>query len=286
MKRPHTFITLIFIVFLLLSGCKNRITNKTVSDDKVVAKVGNRYLYQSQINELISEGTSPTDSVTIVNGFLQNWIREGLMIIEAEKQVSSDLNLDKLVDDYRSSLLVYNFENKLIENQLDTIVSGEEKIEFYEMHKNNYRLSHPIFKCVAGKFSKKNKNLKNIEKVFDTKDVFSIESTVNQDVVKIFSDTSRYLTKEDLLSWLPQDLNSKTLNVRKTIKLTDANYEYYVKMIEFYDENDIPPFSYIESKIEKTILSERKNNLLKEYRQQLYLKGISENRFEIFDLQN
>lgn len=286
MKRKFKWPLLIFMLLISLLSCSNKPKNKTLPDDKVIAKVGSKYLYQSQINELISEGTSPTDSVTIVNGFLQNWIREGLVILEAEKQVAADLNLDKLVDDYRSSLLVYNFENKLIENQLDTVVTISEKQEFYEMHKNNYRLSHPIFKCLAGKFSKKNKNLKNIEKAFSNLDLYSIETLASREAITFFADTSRYMIKEDLLTWMPSEVNNKIKKSQKPLKFSDSNYEYFVKMVEFYDENDIPPFSYIESKIEKTILSERKNKLLKDFRQQLYLKGISENKFEIYNIQD
>lgn len=49
------------------------------------------------------------------------------MILEAEKNVAADINLNKLVDDYRSSLLVYNFEKRLVDQMLNTIITMDEK---------------------------------------------------------------------------------------------------------------------------------------------------------------
>lgn len=249
----------------------------------MIARVGQKMLYQRQVRDLVTEGTSPTDSVTIVNGYIQNWIREGLMIQEAESKIAADINIDQLVEDYRSSLLVYNFEKKLINEQLDTIVSDGAKRDFYDMHRNNYQLSHPIFRCIAGQFKRRNKSLRSIIKIYDSGSVEEIHDITKSNAVKFHVDTSVYLTKEDLQSWIPQEFFKNNLNSRKTIRYADSDFEYFVKMVEFYDENTIPPFNFLESRITKTILSERKNALLKEFRQQLYLKGIAEKKFEIYD---
>jgi hypothetical protein len=273
--------------FILLSGpgCYSKAKNSLDSEDILIARVGNRMLYQKQIRDLVSEGTSATDSVTIVNGFIQNWIREGLMILEAEKKIAADINIDQLVEDYRSSLLVYNFEKKLIDEQLDTIVLNSEKTDFYEMHRNNYQLSHPIFKCIAGQFDKKNKSLRNIVRTYESGDLYDIQLITEDNAVKFHIDTSVYLTKDDLQSWMPQDFFKNKLNSKKAIRYSDKDYEYIVKMVEFYDENTIPPFNFLEGRITKTILSERKNALLKEFRQQLYVKGIAEKKFEIYNIE-
>lgn len=273
--------------FMMISwtGCQNKAKIPSESKDVLIARVGNKMLYQRQIRDLVSEGTSSTDSITIVNGFIQNWIREGLMILEAEKIIAADINIDQLVDDYRSSLLVYNFEKKLVDEQLDTIVLNSEKYDFYEMHRNNYQLSHPIFKCIAGQFDKKNKSLRTVIRAYESGNLNDIQNITEDNAVKFHVDTSVYLTKDDLTTWIPQDFFKNKLNTPKAIRYSDKDYEYMVKMVEFYDENTIPPFNFLESRITKTILSERKNALLKEFRQQLYVKGIAEKKFEIYNIE-
>lgn len=281
--RPIYLFGLQCFVILAVQSCQNRSKIDQGIDDIVIARVGQKMLYQRQVRDLVTEGTSPTDSVTIVNGYIQNWIREGLMIQEAESKIAADINIDQLVEDYRSSLLVYNFEKKLINEQLDTIVSDGAKRDFYDMHRNNYQLSHPIFRCIAGQFKRRNKSLRSIIKIYDSGSVEEIHDITKSNAVKFHVDTSVYLTKEDLQSWIPQEFFKNNLNSRKTIRYADSDFEYFVKMVEFYDENTIPPFNFLESRITKTILSERKNALLKEFRQQLYLKGIAEKKFEIYD---
>ena len=54
----------------------------------------------------------------------------------------------------------------------------------------------------------------------------------------------------------------ETINYSKE-RIKEMEYQKY------YDENKIPPFDYIDGKITKTILSERKIELLKNYRQLL-----------------
>ena len=99
-------------MIFLHPGCKDGLFNDNAKDP-VVARVGEQYLFKSQLEELVHDGTSPTDSAAIVDGYVQNWIVENLMIREADKNVAADINLNKLVEEYRASLLVYNYEKKL-----------------------------------------------------------------------------------------------------------------------------------------------------------------------------
>lgn len=274
--------TVVFFIFILL-GCKDGFYFNKNAKDPVVVRVGERNLFKSQLEELVHEGTSPTDSAAIVDGYIQNWIRENLMIAEAEQNVAADINLNKLVDDYRSSLLVYNYEKKLIETKLDTMISQAEKRAFYEQNKSQYLLSHPVFKCIIAKVPAKSADINNIKKALDKSDLTEALFLIKEKAVYHHIDTAAYLTIEDLSSLIPNNMvDPDKIASGRSYKEKAREFEYFVKILKFYDENKIPPFDYIEGKITKTILSERKIALLKNYRQQLYENGIAENKFEIY----
>lgn len=277
------YIAFLVLPLLFLFSCKDGFNFNRDTKDPIIAKVGEKNLFKSQIAELIHPGTSPTDSAAIVDGYIENWIRENLMILEAEKNVAADINLNKLVDDYRSSLLVYNFEKRLVDQMLDTVIAMDEKRDYYESFKNQYLLSHPIFKCVIAKVSSKASGLKDIKNALGKADMTESIFLIKEKAVYHHLDTAKWMTIEDLESLLPKGMiEISELSGGKVFQKKEKDYEYFVKIITYYDEKRIPPFDYIEGKIIKTILSERKIELLKKYRQDLYDQGISDQKFEVF----
>ena len=112
--------------------------------DEVVAKVFNKKLYASELNDVLSADFSPADSLLISNAFIENWIRENLILIEAEKNIPVDLRIDELVDEYRSSLIKQSFEKRFVESLLDTIVTQKELLNYYEANKSQYVLESMI----------------------------------------------------------------------------------------------------------------------------------------------
>lgn len=277
------YIAFLVLPLLFLFSCKDGFNFNRDTKDPIIAKVGEKNLFKSQIAELIHPGTSPTDSAAIVDGYIENWIRENLMILEAEKNVAADINLNKLVDDYRSSLLVYNFEKRLVDQMLDTVITMDEKRDYYESFKNQYLLSHPIFKCVIAKVSSKASGLKDIKNALGKADMTESIFLIKEKAVYHHLDTAKWMTIEDLESLLPKGMiEISELSGGKVFQKKEKDYEYFVKIITYYDEKRIPPFDYIVGKIIKTILSERKIELLKKYRQDLYDQGISDQKFEVF----
>ncbi|MBK9734966.1 MAG: hypothetical protein IPO92_08365 [Saprospiraceae bacterium] len=277
------YILLISFLLLCSFGCKEGFLFNRNPKDPLIVKVGDRSLFKSQLDGIIGEGTSLADSAAITDGFIQNWIRENLMINEAEKNVAADINLDKLVDDYRSSLLVYNYEKRLVDQKLDTIVSYSEKLKFYNENKNQYILSHPILKCVVAKIPSKAPGFSTIRKAMEKSDLTETMYLFKEKASFHFIDTAKWLTVEDLNALVPSGMiENERMEKGRVFQKKEKDSEYFVKIIRYYDENKIPPFEYIEDKITKVILSDRKIQLLKQFRQNLYDNGIAEKGFEIF----
>lgn len=278
----------IVLYFGLLSlGCKHVPGMSKGTKDPIVAKVEDKTLLQSQLKELTHEGISKTDSAAIIDGYIQNWVRENLMIKEAEKNVSADLDINKLVDDYRSSLLVYNYEKMLVATKLDTIVTDEDKADFYEKNKGQYLLSHPIFKCIIVKIPSKSSSAGTIKTKLEKNDWSDLISLVKAKSSTNNVDTAIYWTLDDIHPFVPEGMiTASKLGAGKVLFKKEKDFDYLVKIIRYYKENTIPPMDFIESKIIKWILSERKIQLLNNYREDLYNKGVKDNKFEIYKLES
>ena len=127
---------LLLLLLAALSACT------AVSDSgkgEVVAKVYGNYLYEADLEGLVSSGTSKQDSIMLVKRFIDNWIRKRLLIRQAEKNLTAaQTDFSKKLEDYRTSLLIYTYETELIKQKLDTVVSEAEITAYYENNKQNF----------------------------------------------------------------------------------------------------------------------------------------------------
>lgn len=267
----------------MISGCKDAFTFSSAEKDEILVKIEDKVLFKSQLSNLIHNNATPEDSVSIVNGFVENWIRDNLMIIEAEKNVPAGMDLNKLLADYRASLLVYNLEKRLIEEQLDTIVTENQRLDYYENNKDQFVLSHNIYKAVVAVFPKNYSGLKDIQNLLAKDEISEALALISSKAVSYKSDVSKWYTFEDLSSGLPEQLLRKQkMDKGSLIRFQNNGFEYFIRILDKYNENQIPPLEYIEDKVVKVILNNRKTSLIKNMRQNLYDKAIANNKIKLY----
>ena len=116
------------MLVLALVSCQNSGNGK---NDKPVAAIYDKVLYQSDLQDILYDGISVNDSLVRTKAFIDNWIRRQLLIHQAENNLDkSELDCLKEIEDYRNSLIIYKYESLLISQNLDTVVSDDE-IEKY-----------------------------------------------------------------------------------------------------------------------------------------------------------
>ena len=275
-----------YIIFciLLLSQCKNNMDVE--AEDVLLAQVGNRSLYLSEMKDLFPDNSSKADSNNILITFVDKWVRETILLNEAEKYIANAIDIDKLVDDYRESLLIHNYEEQLVKERLDTTITIAEKEEFYNQNKEAYRLVSPIIRVRYAKMPAKQTDIKTFKSLWIKQDVDAmIDFCQKYQLDHSFNDAN-WITFANLEIKLPQDLFS--LNQIKSKKSLDKEYDgvqYFVKVLEYKDENKIAPLPYIEDKIAKVILYNRKINLLTTIKEKLYERELEFKRIKTYNLE-
>ena len=107
------FIALVFS----LGSCVSSLDNDKGNE---LARVFDNYLYESDVDRLVPENTSHHDSLVLVRNYIDSWVKTQLMIVQAKKNLAiQKLDLDKQLEDYRNSLVIYHYETELI-NQSET----------------------------------------------------------------------------------------------------------------------------------------------------------------------
>lgn len=266
--------SILFCGFLSLWSCSKENGNTT---EKPLATVFDKSLYPSDIKGIVGTGISAKDSSMLVNSFIENWAKEQLIIAIAEQNIPDDLDVDRLVEDYRLSLIRHSYEQKLVEQRLDSVVTDTEIRRYYESALDQYQLDKTV---VQGKFIKLPKeapeqdtlkiwwknpmeNKQNLAEYCRMyADKFLVEDSIWIDV--------DYLAAEFPISSLKEGSISSGLNT----STSNDEFIYYIKVDKVVRQGQIAPLSYVKNKIIKVILRKRKFELLDNMTDELYKREL------------
>lgn len=143
--RKSAVLILVLVAALQLS-C--RMVSDLVHDDEVVSRVGDRALYRSELERFIPSGVSSEDSIALSRQYINTWAVEGLIQdLASEKLSKQELDVSEELEDYRRSLIKYRYEKRYINDRLDTVVVDNEIDDYYDSHKDMFKLQTPIVKA-------------------------------------------------------------------------------------------------------------------------------------------
>ena len=114
-----------FFTIVIFSSCQFFDFGKKVTTlEKPIASVYNNYLYSKDIESLIPKNASKSDSILVVKSIINTWAIKELLKQKAAENLTSEENTtyNKLVQDYKESLFVNGYKERLIKQQLDTVI--------------------------------------------------------------------------------------------------------------------------------------------------------------------
>jgi hypothetical protein len=254
-------------------------------DDPLLAKVYNQELRLSGVEYLL-EGQNEADSMMILRSYVENWVRDAVFLNEAEKNQPDDMDIDDLVKDYRASLIVNNYEKILVERLLDTAITEQELIEYYEKNKDQYQLESTIVRCHFVKIKKPAQNRDSLRRWWDAEEDRSFGELIkycNEYAEFFILDDSTWYKVEEIESLLPSGtLSQRNIRPSRSLRFTDDQYEYYLRVLESVRNKEIAPLSYIREQAIRFIMHRRKLDLLDRLKQELYNSEISGNQIKVY----
>ena len=255
---------------------------------QVVAKVGSHRLYASELASYIPDSASPEDSTRLALQYINTWASDQLFTDVAERELSkSEKNVDSELEDYRHSLLKYRYEQKYVNQRLDTAVTKAQIEKYYDDHAENFKLSLPIAKAVYMNISADSPNLEIIKKKMRSD---KPEARIEADSIA-FSSAFRYTDFGDrwvdlvkLSREVGTDYGTLLSQVRDgCAELPDGNGN--LNIVYFFSlmrAGQTGPVEYFEEQIRDIILSTRKQALLARLERDLIENARNQENFVIY----
>ncbi|MGQ9846413.1 MAG: hypothetical protein ACUVQP_02775, partial [Bacteroidales bacterium] len=260
----------LWAIILGLFSCQSK--EKKIPSEKIIARAFDTYLTIDDIADLLIDAKNKNDSFVIIQNYIQNWAKKKVLLDIAENNLSSEQsNISKEIEDFRSNLLIYRYEQAYIAQNLDTNVSENEIDNYYNEHKNELILTENIVKAfliqVPRSFNQM-KKLKSIYKSEKLADIKALDIICNKYAYQCNDFNREWVSFDKILTYLPyNNIGNQTefLKNNKSIELIDSNFVYLVAIKDYKLIGELMPKEWgAKQVVIPNILIQRKLKLLNE----------------------
>ena len=278
-------LTILFCVLTLTSCDYIKLQEKDAPKSEIIAIVNTYKLFKEDLKDFLPRNISREDSLILVKSFIQDWaVKKLLLDAAANNNTQESLkSINNLVQDYKESLLINNFKEALIKQQLDTIISNDEVEAYYLINNENFKLNEVLVKSKYLYFDASIINKKEIVKFFKSEEIEDAEELERQQLsFKMYQLNDSIWTELDkILLKLPF---SKEILLKKSkfIQKQDSLGLYLVAIKDVLRRNDIAPLSYIKPTIKEMILHKRKIELIRDIEKIIVKDATKNNNFKIY----
>ncbi len=271
----------------LFFACKN--TNTTNKDEKPIAQVYDKYLYYSDIKNLINYNTNSEDSQINVDNYIKKWIYQELLLKKAELNLSeNELDVSRQIEKYRTRLIVNKYEQKIIHQKLDTIFTDKEIKDYYKKYSNNFKLDKNIVKAIIVEIPRTAPNIWQIRKWLksDTEKDMDKAKVYIHDHAKKFEDFNGNWINTTTLKSMIDIKTSRFDNYIKTrdyFEISDSLKIFIIKIDNKKLKNEISPLELVKNDIQKILITKRKQEMIERIEKEAYDDAIDNKKIVIYN---
>lgn len=284
-NRLFSKLILYFITAVFISGCSYFKRGKS---EDLVARTFDKYLYKKDLVDIVPKGTLARDSIRIIQNYVDNWVKQNLVIHQADKNLQKDQkNFEKQLEEYRNSLITFAYEKELVRQKLDTVVNDKQIETYYYQNQSNFQLKNNIVKVLYVKLTPKSPNIsmvKNWCQSIRPKDRDLLTQYCQKNAINFYLDDEAWLQFDDLLKEIPiktYDQESYLKN-HHFIEFEDSAFIYLVNIAGFKMRESVSPLGFEKDKIRSIILNQRKMKLVGEMEKNVFEEALKEKDFEIY----
>lgn len=272
------------ILLLLLSSCHSK-ADKNV---EVIASVYGKNLYKTDLENISFKGITYNDSVLRARSFIDKWINNQLLLRQAENNLDpKQLDFSKRLEEYRNSLVINKYETELIRQNLNTEVTDEQILEYYNSNSGEFRLNRNVVRLAmvaVPKDSNKKWIFTKLMRDYDSLMLDSIASIADEYADRYDLDVEQWHDFEEIIDMYGLKVANQEDFLRKNdfLVVNDGDLSILIRFCEYRLVGDDSPCELQADRIKYIILSSRKKELLEKLYDDLYSKAIQERAFEIY----
>jgi cupin superfamily acireductone dioxygenase involved in methionine salvage len=277
---------LAYILFFTLVACDYI---KKTQEPEAVARVGDEFLFRSDLQNLVPNGASKEDSIAIVKSFIDRWATQKLLFEAAEINLNKTKvdELNQLIQQYKVDLLTNAYLEELIIRKVDTVVSNDEITQYYEANKQFFKNPNELVKLRYINLVKENPKFEKIRAKFNSftpKDKNELAEMAIQFKSYAFND-SIWVDVNQVYQKLPfinADNKEKYISNGMSYQYPDSTTVWLVKVKQVLPKDNPTPLQFLRPTIKQVIINKRKVELIKTIENEITNDAFKNNKYEIY----
>ena len=273
----------LFVVLLTAASCQE-LPDYLLGDD-VVARVGGELLTTEDIAEVLPSGVKGDDSVAYVKSYINKWLVRQLKIREAQTLFpDTERDIEKLIREYRLSLLSSRVDQYYIDQQMSPVISDEEISDYYNSHKGDFILDRTLVKGRVLRFDATFRQSKQLKSSMQKSLTSTIEEKSLSDVCAkneflLLDNRSSWINFSDFLDNLPVTVsqnNEPLLDKMGVQEMKAGKYCYYFDFTSVCRKGNVAPLEIVADNIRRILLTRRRAEIIRQHEEQILEKAITE----------
>ena len=256
----------LFIVLFFATSCREA---STLFGYDTVAKVGGNTLTATEISAAVPKGLTGSDSVSYIDSYIDKWIIRQLKLQEAELIFSSsEADIDRMVEEYRQSLLIRKIEQYYLDKDVNFQISDSDVEEYYKAHKSDFRLTSPVVKgyvvAVPEKYRRREWILQMLRSPkagkFEEAEQVCLKNNFRLVKYQDWVDYAEYLAHLPLLRSANHE---KLLSERSVQQIHHQSTYYYFRVTDMLKAGEPMPLFMAKDKILRILTNRRQGEIIR-----------------------
>lgn len=285
MKTLNRILILAILFNVLLTSCHN---DTPIGARVPVVKVYDKYLYQDDIEALVPEGTTPQDSALKVKNYVDVWVRKQLMIKKAELYLTDEQkDVERQLEDYRASLLIYKYKEKFLAENFDTTVTPNEIKDYYQQHQDDFKLQRNAVMAFFVKTPLESTDITSLKMLLDfrsEKDSIRLMDYIRDHSLTYDNFGLEWVSFSEAASKMPENIdeNDDRVKSRRTITQADEQFMYLLKIRDFKAAGVLEPFEMAQHRVENVVQKSKMQKRLNQLEDELYENAVGNGNLEYY----
>ena len=269
-------LVLLLITLLGCGACKEQRDHKGKTP---LVEVDGNFLYKEDLMSVLPVGLSKDDSILFTEHYIRSWAEEILLYEKAANNIPDNVDVDKLVENYRKALIMHTYQQELINQKLSNDISEQEIAEYYGKNKELFKLETPLIKGLFIKVPLTAPQLNNVRRWYKSEKQDAIESLEKyslQNAVKYEYFYDKWVDFDEVMDNIPIHVSNPNafLKANKYVEVADSSYCYLLNIKEYLPSGSVEPYDYASPHVTEMLVNQRKVEFLKKFEDELYNDAI------------
>lgn len=271
---------LLLVTLFCCMACKEQYDHKGKTP---LVEVEGNFLYKEDLMSVLPVGLSRDDSILFTEHYVHGWVKDVLLYEKAQDNIPADVEVEKLVENYRKALVVHAYQQELIHQKLTKDIPEQEIADYFEKNRALFKLEYPIIKGLFVKVPLTSPQLNQVRQWYKARKQEAVEHLEKyslRNAVKYEYFYDKWVSLADILNMLPlrtEDPESFVKNNRH-IELKDSAYFYFLDVNDYRAAGEEKPYEQARADIKDLLVNQKQAEFMERMKDDLYRQAVDKKR--------